>query len=72
MVLVTKLFEWISLNGVEKTMSKIRIEVDLDDLNAYDDADIIMGIFRKYLQPIKESERNFLNSGGQSMGAMVG
>jgi hypothetical protein len=48
---------------------KIQFTVEMDDLNAYDDADIIMGIFRKYLQPIKESERNFLNSGGQSMNA---
>lgn len=53
-------------------MSKIRIEVDLDDLNSYNDADLIMGIFRKYLIPLKESERGFLDSGGQSMGAYRG
>jgi hypothetical protein len=48
---------------------KIQFTVEMDDLNAYDDADIIMGLFHKYLQPLKESERAFLNTGGQSQNA---
>lgn len=53
-------------------MVKLKVEVELDELNVYENSDLIMGIFRKYIKPLKESEKLFLDSGGQSVSSYYG